>query len=158
MKSANAVTLIAGALATAAASAAEPVAYPEDYRQWTHVKSMTIHEGHPLEAPFLGIHHIYANPAALKGLEKDRYEDGAVFVFDQLEYATEGKTSTEGPRVLLGIMVKDAKKFADTGGWGFEGWAGDSRNERLVSDGGQSCFGCHTQVKDQEYVFTRWRD
>ena len=42
---------------TATALAAEPqVPYPDGYRDWHHVKSMVIEEGHPLYSAFGGIH------------------------------------------------------------------------------------------------------
>ncbi|MEA3276302.1 MAG: cytochrome P460 family protein [Pseudomonadota bacterium] len=71
---------------------------------------------------------------------------------------TKNNASTEGNRVLIGVMVKDRERFADTGGWGFEAWAGDSRDERLVKDGGASCYGCHTEKRERDFVFTEWRD
>lgn len=157
MKTVLALAALALAAATPAA-AAEPIAYPEQYRDWTHVKSMVIHPGHPLENPFLGIHHVYANDLAMRGLESGRFPDGAVLVFDQLDFATEDHASTEGDRVLLGVMKKDAARFPETGGWGFEAWRGDTRHERLVTDGGASCYGCHTQVRERGFVFTQWRD
>ncbi len=49
------------------AVAADPVPYPEGYRNWTHVKSMVIHQGHPLFDAFGGIHHLYANPDVCVG-------------------------------------------------------------------------------------------
>lgn len=140
------------------AEPAEPPAYPEHYRDWTHVKSMVIHPGHPLADPFEGIHHIYANTEARDGLARGNYADGAAFAFDQLAYDTADNASTEGDRVLLGFMIKDSARYADTGGWGFEAWPGNSRTERLVSDGGASCFSCHERVAERDYVFTRWRD
>jgi hypothetical protein len=151
-------TALSLVLAAANSIAGGPIAYPEDYRDWTHVKSMVIHPGHPLESPFLGIHHVYANDKALRGLRVGHYEDGAVLVFDQLAFQTADKASTEGDRVLLGVMVKDRQRFAPTGGWGFEGWKENSRDQRLVTDGGAGCYGCHTQVEEQDFVFTRWRD
>jgi hypothetical protein len=138
--------------------AADPVPYPEGYRHWSHVKSMTIHPGHPLEDPFLGIHHVYANPAALRGLRTGTYPEGAILVFDQLEYETAEHASTEGPRVLLGVMVKDQSRFRETGGWGYEAWKGDSREHRLVGDGGKSCHACHAERAEDGYVFSEWRD
>jgi hypothetical protein len=146
------------ALCAFGTQAGEAPAYPEDYRDWTHVKSMVIHPGHPLEQPFRGIHHIYANDAARAGLTSGNYADGAVFVFDQLEYDTADNASTEGERVLLGIMLKDAEQYADTGGWGFEAWQGDSRTARMVNDGGAGCYSCHEDVAERGYVFTQWRD
>lgn len=140
------------------AEAAEAPAYPADYRDWAHVKSMVIHPGHPLAEPFQGIHHVYANAAARNGLTSGSYADGAVFAFDQLEYDTADNASTEGERVLLGVMVKDSSRYPETGGWGFEAWRGDSRTERMVNDGGAGCFSCHQDVAERDYVFTQWRN
>jgi hypothetical protein len=138
--------------------AADKVEYPDGYRTWTHIKTMVLHEGHPLENPFMGIHHVYANEQGVQGTQSGQFDDGAVLVFDLLEYVTQDNASTEGDRVLLGVMVKDGERFGATGGWGFEGFAGDSRTERLTDDGGQSCFACHASQKDTDYVFSRWRE
>jgi hypothetical protein len=152
-------TLAAAALGLAGtASAGDAIDYPDGYRLWAHVKTMALHPDHPLADPFLGIHHVYANLPAVRGLRTDDYPDGAVFVFDQLAWETGDGASVEGDRVLVGVMVKDRARFPKTGGWGFEGFAGDSRSQRLVDDGGASCFGCHVQVEDRGYVFSRWRD
>ena len=151
------VLLSASLFVTAAAHAGDDVAYPDGYRTWTHIKSMVLHKGHPLESPFLGIHHIYGNAKGVNGSKSGQYEEGSVLVFDLLKYLTADNASMEGDRVLVGVMVKDSNKYQSTGGWGFEGFAGNSQTERLVSDGGQSCFDCHAAQKESDYVFTRWR-
>lgn len=145
-------------IATASYAKEEGVPFPEGYRNWLHAKSMLIQPGHPLENPFQGIHHIYANSKATDGLKKGTYADGAVLVFDLLNYAEKDKTIQEGERKLVGVMHKDSAKYASTGGWGFEGFAGNSKTERLVKDGGKSCFGCHVSEKDKDYVFSELRD
>jgi len=132
--------------------------YPDGYRLWAHVKSMTIHENHPLQNPFLGIHHVYANARALNGMKTGRFADGSMLVFDQLKSQSAEGASVEGDRVLIGVMVKDDQRFPKTNGWGYEAWKGDSRSERLVKDQGVSCHGCHTQRKSNDYVFSQWRD
>jgi len=133
-----------------------PVPYPEGYREWTHVKSMVIEPGHPLATPFEGIHHIYANTPATEGLRGGAYPDGSVLVFDLLE-AVRGDTAIgEGERKLVGVMVRDPSRYGETGGWGFEGFAGNSRSERLTDDGGAGCYACHQP--EPEAVFTRPRD
>jgi hypothetical protein len=119
---------------------------------------MTIHKGHPLEDPFLGIHHVYANDRALAGLRAGAFEDGSVLVFDQLKSRDAEQASTEGERVLTGVMIKDRGRFQDTDGWGYEAWAGNSRTDRLVADDGLACHGCHTQQKARDFVFSQWRD
>ena len=131
--------------------------YPEGYRSWFHVKTMLIEPGHPLENPFQGIHHVYANPKAVKGLNTGTYANGAVFAFDLLKYTEKDLTIQEGERKLLGIMHKDSNKYSSTGGWGFEGFAGDSKTKRLVNDGGQSCFACHTSERKNDFVFSQIR-
>ena len=153
------LTLLAVSLTVSSISLADDlIDYPDGYRLWSHVKSMTIHEGHPLQDPFLGIHHVYANRRALEGLKTGRYEDGSVFVFDLLASNTVDKTSVEGERVLIAVRVKDSQRFPKTNGWGYEAWAGNDRAKRLVKDGGASCHGCHTQQKDRDYVFSQWRE
>ncbi|MGD8560386.1 MAG: cytochrome P460 family protein [Gammaproteobacteria bacterium] len=138
--------------------AADKVKYPDGYRFWNHVKTLTLQEGHPLADPFKGIHHVYVNKKGLKGIKNGKFEDGSVLVFDLLESVTKNNATAEGDRILVGVMVKDAKRFSDTGGWGFEGWAGNSQTKRLTNDGGRSCFECHTSQKDNDYVFSQWRD
>ena len=81
-----------------------------------------------------------------------------MIVFDLLNYLEKDNTIQEGQRKLVGIMHKDAEMYLKTGGWGFEGFAGDSKTERLVNDGGVSCFGCHTPEKANDYVFSKMRD
>lgn len=133
------------------------VPYPEGYRNWTHIKTMLIQPGHALATPFQGIHHVYANPAARTGLETGEYAEGAVLVFDLLEYLEKDQTIQEGERKLIGVMHKNSVTFSRTGGWGFAGFAGDSKTERLSTDGGQSCFGCHQPQQDKDYVFSELR-
>jgi Cytochrome P460 len=134
------------------------VPFPEGYRNWLHAKSMLIQPGHALENPFQGIHHVYANGKAAKGLKTGNYKNGSVLVFDLLKYDEKDKTIQEGERKLVGVMLKDSAKYASTGGWGFEGFAGNSKTERLVNDGGKSCFGCHEPQKAKDYVFSELRD
>ena len=133
------------------------VAYPEGYRQWAHIKSMLIEPGHPLENPFQGLHHVYGNENALKGLKEGRFPDGSVLVFDLLQYKQSDKTIQEGERKLIGVMKKDKKAYASTGGWGFEAFAKNTQTDRIVTDGGKSCFACHASQKEQDFVFSRLR-
>lgn len=112
-------------LPTIAADAQVP--YPEGYRDWHHVKSMVIDNGHPLYEAFGGIHHLYANPQAVAGYKAGKFPDGAIIVFDLLEANSADHAVTEGARKVVGVMHKDANKYAATGGWGFEGFGGGDR-------------------------------
>jgi len=156
------VRLVPLALAAAAlpALAADPpaVPYPEGYRDWRHVKSMVIEEGHPLHAAFGGIHHLYANELALEGYRSGRFPDGAIIVFDLLAAPASDAAIVEGPRKVVGVMHKDDARWPATGGWGFEGFAGDSKTERAVgANAASACFSCHVPQKDADYVYSKAR-
>jgi hypothetical protein len=58
-----------------------------------------------------------------------------------------------GSRVNVQFMVKDSKKYAATGGWGFADFTdGEPGNQTLH----ETCFPCHGPAKDHDYVFTRY--
>jgi hypothetical protein len=145
-------------LAATLAAQTPEVPYPDGYRDWRHVKSMVIGESHPLFSAFGGIHHIYANAPAAVGYRTGTFPDGAVIAFDLLEATSQDGATTEGPRKVVGVMHKDAKRWPATGGWGFEAFKGDSRTERVVAGGAATaCFSCHAPQKSRDYVFSEWR-
>jgi hypothetical protein len=153
------VALLGVAAATVALAAEPEVPYPAGYRDWHHVKSMVIEEGHPLYGAFGGVHHLYANDEALKGYRSDAFPDGAVIVFDLLAAVHDGNAVTEGPRKVVGVMHKDSKKFEATGGWGFEGFDAGNQTKRVVgNNAATACFACHQPQKAQDYTFSRLRD
>ncbi len=153
-----ALTLIAAMPAVVSAADAG-VAYPAGYRDWHHVKSMVIEQGHPLYDAFGGIHHLYANRKAMEGYRSGRFADGAVIVFDLLEAERSGNALTEGGRKVVGVMHKDARRFAATGGWGFEGFAAGDKGRPVVGDkAATACFACHEAQKASAYVFSALRD
>ena len=152
---------LAAAFAIGPALAADPppVPYPAGYRTWAHVKTMQILPGHPLHDAFGGVHHLYANRAAMDGYRRGRFPDGAVIVFDLAEALSADHTVVDGPRKVVGVMRKDAKRYASTGGWGFEAFKGDSRTERVVgANAAGACFGCHAPQRERDFVFSAWKD
>lgn len=157
----NPILLLLTALAAAAPALAAdpaPVAYPGGYRQWTHAKSMVINQGHALYEAFGGIHHLYANKKAMEGYKSGKFADGSVIVFDLLEAKVADNTVQEGARKVVGVMHKDSVKWKATGGWGYEGFKGDSKTERAVGKNAASaCHQCHTSQKDKDYVFSTYR-
>jgi hypothetical protein len=58
-----------------------------------------------------------------------------------------------GSPVNMQVMVKDSKKYAATGGWGF----GDFKDGRPGSEElHKTCFSCHEPIRDRDFVFTRY--
>lgn len=154
-----AMALVSGAaFANSPPSPVPPVPYPAGYRDWHHVKSMVINPGHGLYEAFGGIHHLYANKAARAGYRTGKWPDGAVVVFDLLEATSADNTVMEGARKVVGVMHRDARKYAATGGWGYEGFKGDSSTERAVgANAATACHQCHTSQKDNSFVFSKLR-
>ena len=58
-----------------------------------------------------------------------------------------------GSPVNVQFMVKDSKKYAATGGWGFADFTGGKPGDKALHE---TCFACHTPAKDRDYVFTRY--
>jgi hypothetical protein len=55
-------------------------------------------------------------------------------------------------------MVRDSKRFPDTGGWGYAQFDDDSASDTFTPFGtGAKCgFACHTIVAAKDYVFTAY--
>ena len=63
------------------------------------------------------------------------------------------QASFAGSAVNVQFMVKDSKKYAASGGWGFADFMnGKPGNEALH----EKCFPCHQPAKDRDYVFTHY--
>jgi hypothetical protein len=58
-----------------------------------------------------------------------------------------------GPATNVQVMVKDSKKYASTGGWGFAQFTDGKPDGEAVQ---KTCFSCHAPAKDRDYVFTRY--
>lgn len=133
------------------------VYYPEDYRSWTHVKSLILEAGHPLFESFGGLHHIYANAKAMEGYRNNhRFPDGSMIVFDLLQDVRQDNAISEGERKVIGVMYKNTKAFAQTGGWGFGAFE-NQNGKRKELDPVTGCFNCHMAQKDKDYVFSDYR-
>ena len=50
-------------------------------------------------------------------------------------------------------MVKYSKKYVATGGWGFADFKDGKPGDKALHE---TCFPCHTPVKDHDYVFTHY--
>jgi Cytochrome P460 len=63
------------------------------------------------------------------------------------------ESSFAGSAVNVQFMVKDSKKYAASGGWGYADFTnGKPGNEALH----EKCFACHQPARDRDYVFTRY--
>jgi dTDP-4-dehydrorhamnose 3,5-epimerase-like enzyme len=77
-----------------------------------------------------------------------QYPEG---VHNNFMVAGENNALVEGHRKIIGVMQIDSKKFKDRGGWGFEGFKGETK-ERVVSDAKNACFNCHGYHPEKEQI------
>jgi len=128
------------------------VTIPPGYRQWELVA--VAHESGLDE-----LRGILGNAISLKAYREKvlPFPDGAILAKMAWKYvpSTEFKSAfVPGPATTVQIMVKDSKKYAATGGWGFgrfiDGKPVDEAQHR-------TCFACHqANVKGHDWVFTRF--
>ena len=60
----------------------------------------------------------------------------------------------EAPPWYLQFMVKDSKKYAGTGGWGYAQF--DKDGKPGPESDLKNCFPCHQAVKARDFVFTQY--
>jgi Cytochrome P460 len=58
-----------------------------------------------------------------------------------------------GSRVNMQVMVKDSKKYAATGGWGFADFKDGKPGDEALH---KTCFPCHEAAKARDFVFTHY--
>lgn len=147
-------------LVTAGSIAApdDELPFPADYRTWAHVKSAIVRAGNPAFATEGGIHHIYANAAAVTGYRTGTFPDGSIIVYDLLETTEPAGLILEGKNRRIDMMVKDSARFGASRGWAFARFAGGARaNGALSKERQAQCLECHAKRKDRDYVMGDWR-
>ena len=149
--SAMALSVLVGVLALLAGSD-QTVPFPAGYRTWAVSRSFVTTEG-----PNAGFHHYYANPKALEGFTTGKFPDGAVIVDERLEVEQHGGGSFEGKRISIAVMRKDSRRYAETGGWGFDGARGDSQVLAAPAGMRATCYACHSKQKDRDFVYSSFR-
>jgi len=63
------------------------------------------------------------------------------------------KSFVPGSFVNMQIMVKDSKKYAASGGWGFADFKDGKPGDEALT---KTCFPCHEPAKAHDYVYTRY--
>ena len=58
-----------------------------------------------------------------------------------------------GSPVNIQIMIKDSKKYPESGGWGFADFKDGKPGDKALHE---TCFPCHKPAKDRDYVFARY--
>lgn len=139
--------------ATVVPASGKSVAPGGDFRSWTHTKSMVIVDR---SNGLYGMHNVYANDIALPTLkEGGNYKEGAEIACSFHELETKDGGTTQGKKIKVGLMKKDAKA-TKTDGWIYSALGPDGMPKEI--DPVKACFECHKKAKDTDYVFSRYID
>jgi hypothetical protein len=139
------------------AESADDLKPPVGYRHWFHVNTMIVTKDSPLFAVLAGMHNVHVNSVGESALKKGGpYPNGTVFMTDLHDFAVVDGAYVEGALKGLALMKKDSKKYASTGGWGFQFWAGGDPKKPVVKDATKECFDCHQPEKSQDYVYSTY--
>jgi hypothetical protein len=141
-------------VATAADIVAAPtgVTIPKGYRDWQVVAPSQRDDMDEIRV-------ILGNGIAMKAYRAKQlpFPDGAILAklaWKRVKSAEFDNTFVPGKPVKVEFMVKDAKKYAGTGGWGFGRFVdGKPADEKQHA----TCWPCHVaNVKGHDFVFTRY--
>jgi hypothetical protein len=145
------------AIRSVAAQSADDLQLPSGYRNWFHVNTMIIDKASPLFEALGGMHNVHVNSVGEAALKKGGpYPDGTIFVTDLHEFSVADGSTVMGKLKGVAVMVKDAKKYAATGGWGFQVFIEADPKKTLVTDAAKQCFACHVPQKAQDYVYSTY--
>ena len=114
------------------------------------------HEGDPLNE----LRAILGNSVAVKAYREGTlpFPDGTILAKLAWKHVPSEEfeaASVPGAATTVQIMIKDAKKYAATGGWGFGRFVGGKPVDEAQH---KTCFPCHeANVKGHDFVFTPLR-
>ena len=162
-----AVVIVAGVVVTTTPAAkpaddeaapAYVTSIPAGYRDWTLVS--VAHE----EGKLNSFAAVLGNDVAIKAYRAGTlpYPDGSIIA--ALHYSHTASEENDkafgqpqsfvaGQPTNIQFMVKDSKKYAATGGWGFGHFSNGKAADAAFM---KPCFPCHEQIKARDLVFTRY--
>jgi hypothetical protein len=135
------------------------VKIPPGYRDWRLIS--VAHE----EGNLNDLRGILGNDVAIKAAREGKlpFPDGTIIArlawsYDPLEESTKAFGRLQSfvagpPKNGVQFMVKDSRKYASTGGWGFAQFNDGKPADEAVH---KTCFSCHEIVKARDFVFNRY--
>ena len=134
------------------------VKIPPGYRDWKLIS--VAHE----EGELQDLRAILGNDIAIKAYRAGTlpFPDGAIIArlaWSHLSSEENNKafgraqSFVAGPATNIQFMVKDSKKYAATGGWGFAQFKEGKPAAEAVH---KNCFSCHEPAQTRDFVFTHY--
>ncbi len=134
------------------------ITIPSGYRDWKLIS--VAHE----EGSLNDIRAILGNDVAVKAYREEKlpFPGGAIIARLAWSYVPSEENNkvfgraqsfVAGSATNVQFMVKDSKKYAATGGWGFAQFTdGKPADAALL----KTCFSCHEPAKTSDFVFTHY--
>jgi hypothetical protein len=135
------------------------VKIPPGYREWRLIS--VAHE----EGNLNDLRAILGNDVAIEASRKGElpYPDGTIIArlawsYDPLEESEKAFGRLQSfvagpPKNGVQFMIKDSRKYASTGGWGFAQFDDGKPASEAVHN---MCFSCHATVKARDFVFNHY--
>jgi Cytochrome P460 len=131
---------------------------PPGYRDW-RVISVAHEAGNNND-----LRAVLGNDVAIKAYREEKlpFPDGTIIARLAWSYVPSDENNkvfgraqsfVAGAPINVQFMVKDSKKYAATGGWGFAQFKDRVLAENAVL---APCFPCHVPIKSRDYVFTHY--
>jgi hypothetical protein len=139
-----------------AASPIFGITIPPGYRDWA-VISVAHEAGNNND-----LRAVLGNEIAIKAFREGKlpYPDGTIIARLAWSYVPSeandkvfgrAQSFVAGSPINLQFSVKDSKKYASTGGWGFAQFKNGKPADEAVL---KTCFPCHVPAKAHDFVFT----
>jgi len=131
---------------------------PSGYRDWRLIS--VAHE----EGNLNSFAAVLGNDLAIKAYHEGKlpFPDGAIIAALHYSHTPSEENNkvfgrpqsfVPGTATNIQFMVKDSKKYAATGGWGFAHFKDGKPGDEAFM---KTCFPCHNQAKARDLVFTRY--
>ncbi|MFE0500309.1 cytochrome P460 family protein [Lysobacter soli] len=147
-----AITAADDAKAARAASPIYGVTVPDGYRGWELIAPARE------AAPFDELRVVLGNDIAVRAYREGSlpFPDGSVLVklaWKEVQSPDFASATIPGAATTVQVMVKDSKRYAASGGWGFGRFVAGVPTDEAQH---RTCFACHqARVQGRDYVFTR---
>lgn len=141
-----------GTSARNVARAPNGVEFPPDYKNWKAISTTDRFDNQTMRV-------ILGNDTAIEAIAENRinpWPDGTTFAKVAWFERDDGQGQLRtGAFFQVEFMIRDSKKYSATKGWGWGRWRGAGltpygKDASFTAE----CVGCHTPVRDSDFVFT----
>jgi hypothetical protein len=127
------------------------IPYPDGWQNWATIAVSHRTDNSTMRA-------ILGNDVAVKAARSgsiNLWPNGAILgkvVWKDTQLENWKAATAPGELVHAEFMFKDSEKYKDSHGWGWARWVG--LEQKPFEKGMDVCIGCHTPVKNRDWVFT----